>query len=510
MSVPAPSVSENGFPRPKYLKDLREYIEGLRALGEMVEVPLEVDWNLEMGAIIRRCYELGAPAPLFQRIKGSGPEFRAFGAPAGTSHQPGLYLCRVALSLGLPPTASGRDIVEALVAARKAPLIAPRIVTTGPCKENKISGKDLDLTRLPVPLPHFGDGGRYINTWGTVVARTPEGRWTNWAIARVMLLDRNRMAGIVHPLQHLGQIHGMWKKIGKPMPFAMFQGGPPFIPFVSSMPIPAGVNEADYMGGYFGEPVELVKCETVDLEVPATSEIVIEGYISDVETAMEGPMGEYAGYVPPGEGTLKPVYHATAMTYRNQAILPVVIAGEPVEEDHTAQGIPSAAELLFQMREAKIPVTMVWTTLESAQHWLVVTVPRDCRSQIRCTGETLCRRIGEHVFEKSKFGAVIPKILVMNDDIDATNLQEVVWAFATRCHPFKGEIHFNKEATSPLVAFLETAEKTTGITTKVVYNCLPPEDWGDRLPKRTAFQWNYPRELQEKIIANWRSYGFPA
>jgi pimeloyl-ACP methyl ester carboxylesterase len=169
----------------------------------------------------------------------------------------------------------------------------------------------------------------------------------------------------------------------------------------------------------------------------------------------------------------------------------------------------AAAELLYELREAGIPATMVWTTLESAQHWLVVTLPRDCRSKGGCTAENLCRRIGEHVFEKSKFGAVIPKILVMNDDIDATNTQEVVWAFATRCHPYTGEIHFNKEATSPLVAFLESAEKTTGKTTKVVYNCLPPEDWGDRIPKRTSFRWNYPKELREKVIRSWSAYGFP-
>ena len=85
------------------------------------------------------------------------------------------------------------------------------------------------------------------------------------------------------------------------------------------------------------------------------------------------------------------------------------------------------------VHEADIPATMAWTTLESAQHWLVVTVPRDCRTQAGCTAEALCRRIGEHVFEKSKFGAVIPKILVMNDDIDPTNIGEVVWAFATCC-----------------------------------------------------------------------------
>ena len=152
---------------------------------------------------------------------------------------------------------------------------------------------------------------------------------------------------------------------------------------------------------------------------------------------------------------------------------------------------------------------MVWTVLESAQHWLVVTVPRDCRSRGECTSEGLCRRIGEHVFERSKFGAVIPKILVINDDVDAANTREVVWAFATRCDPAKGEIHFNQEATSPLVAFLETSEKMAGKTTKVVYNCLPPDEWGERLPTRTGFRWNYPQQLQQKVISNWNAYGFP-
>lgn len=495
--------------KPVFFKDLREYLDALRTLGEVADVAAEVDWNLEMGAIIRRCYDLGAPAPLFSRITGIDSGFRALGAPAGTSRQSGLYLCRVALSLGLPPRATGQEIVEALVAARKNRPVPPRIVSTAPCKENIVLGAGVDLLRLPTPLLHAGDGGRYINTWGTLIVRTPDGSWTNWGIARVMLLDSRRMTGIVHPLQHLGQIHGQWKALGQPTPFAMIQGGPPFVPFVSGMPLPAGMSEADYMGGYFGEPVEVVPCETVPLEVPATAEIVVEGYISNTETAAEGPMGEYAGYLWPGEGTPKPVYHVTAMSYRNQAILPVVVAGEPVEEDHTGQGIPSAAELLAEFRDSGIPATMAWVTLESANHWLVVTVPRDWRARSRSTAGELCRRIGEHVFEKSKFGAVIPKVLVMNDDIDATNTREVVWAFATRCHPVTGEIHFNREATSPLVAFLESSEKMSGRTTKVVYNCLPPEEWGDRLPVRTAFARNYPPELQEKIVRNWRAYGFP-
>jgi UbiD family decarboxylase len=492
------------------LRDLGEYLDALRGLGELVEIEKEVDWNLEIGAIVRRCYETGAPAPLFRNIKGIERGFRVFGAPAGISHQPGLYMSRIALSLGLDPRASGREMVEALADATKSTPIPPRRVATGPCKENILLGDDVDLLRLPVPLIHTGDGGRYINTWGTVVAQTPDGKWTNWAIARVMLLDSKRMTGIVHPLQHLGKIHGMWKAIGKPMPFAMFQGGPPFIPFVSGMPLPANVSEADYMGGYFGEPVDVVRCETVDLEVPATSEIVIEGFLSDKETAMEGPMGEYAGYLWPGPGTPKPVYHVTAMTFRKDPILPIVAAGEPVEEDHTAQGLPSAAQLLAEIRDAGIPATMAWVPFESANHWLVVTVPRDWSSRLGYGPARLCREIGTLVFEKSKFGAVMPKILVMNDDVDASNTPEVVWAFATRCHPVSGEIHFDHESTSPLVAFLETSEKMAGRTAKVVYNCLPPEDWGGRLPIRCSFAHNYSRELQDKVIANWGTYGFPA
>jgi UbiD family decarboxylase len=274
-----------------YLKSLRDYLDALAAIGELVTVEREVDWNLEIGAIIRRCYETGAPAALFQRIKGIEPGFRVLGAPAGTSRQPGQYLARVAISLGLDPSAGGGEIVEALVAARDRAPIPPRRIATGPCKENVLLGDAADLMRLPTPLIHDGDGGRYINTWGTVVARTPDGAWTNWGVARVMLLDGRRMTGIVHPLQHLGMIHGMWKAIGKPMPFAIFQGGPPFAPFISSMPIAAHEDEVAFMGGYFGEPVEVVRCETVDLEVPATAQIVIEGYISDTETALEGPFG---------------------------------------------------------------------------------------------------------------------------------------------------------------------------------------------------------------------------
>ena len=177
----------------EHLKSLRDYINRLKAIGEVQEIDAEVDWDLEIGAIVRRSYELRAPAPLFNRIKGIEPGFRVLGAPAGISRQPGLSLCRIALSLGLPAGTAAREIVLALAEAHDRPPLPPRRLADGPCKENKLLGKDVDLFRLPAPLIHDGDGGRYLNTWGTIVVRTPDGRWTNWSISRMMVTGKNQI-----------------------------------------------------------------------------------------------------------------------------------------------------------------------------------------------------------------------------------------------------------------------------------------------------------------------------
>lgn len=190
-------------------------------------------------------------------------------------------------------------------------------------------------------------------------------------------------------------------------------------------------------------------------------------------------------------------------------ILPIVVAGEPVEEDHTVQGIPSAAETLALLREAGIPATMAWVTLEAANHWLVVTLPNTWKQQTGLERKALFQKIGDTFFQ-SKFGAVIPKIIVLNDDIDASNTKEVVWGFATRVRPVSGEYFFNHEATSPLVAFLTADEKFSFDTTKVVYDGLAPDEWGERLPKRTSFKHNYSKELQEHVLRHWETDGFPA
>lgn len=490
------------------MKSLREYIDTLKEIGEIQEIDKEVDWNLEIGAITRRSYDLKAPAPLFNNIKGIEKGFRVLGAPGGVSRQPGLYLSRVAISLGLDPHASGQEIIERLAQARHKTSIPPKKVQSGPCKENVVKGEQVDLLRLPAPLIHEGDGGRYLNTFGTIVAQTPDKKWTNWSIARIMILDKNRMAGIVAPTQHLGKIHAMWKALDKPMPFALALGVEPAIPFVSGMPIPEFVDESGFIGAYLGEPLEVVQCETVDLEVPATAEIVIEGTISHTETAPEGPMGEYAGYIWPGLSSNKPVYHVTAMTYRNEPILPIVVAGEPIEEDHTAWGLPAAAEVLYELRQHNLPVTMCYTPLETAVHWLVITMDKAWRQKTNLNADELIQEIGKIIF-KSHVGYGIPKVLLMEDDIDPTNTAEVVWAFATRCHPGTGEVHFPMESMVNLPVFLRTDEKKVFMSTKAIYNCLSQDSWtSDYRPRRTSFRKAWPKEIQERVLNNWHAYGY--
>jgi 4-hydroxy-3-polyprenylbenzoate decarboxylase len=503
MSAPA------GVANRPHLKSLREFLQALERIGELQPIDQEVDWNLEMGAIARRSMDLRAPAPLFNRIKGIEAGFRAFGAPGGLSAQPRYKYARVALALGLPADCQAWQIVAALAEARQRPLLPPRLVKAdgAPCKENVLVGDAIDLLRLPTPLIHGADGGRYIQTYGLNIVRTPDGSWTNWSINRMMQLDGRRIACLIPPNQHLGIIHRKWRESGKPTPIAVALGVEPGLPYVGGMPIPEGMDEAAFLGAHFGEPLELVPAETVDIAVPATAEIVIEGYISHTETAMEGPMDEYPGYVGEG-GSPKPVLNVSAITFRNDPILPFSTAGAPVDENHTGWGIPHAAEILYLLQTQPLPISGCWMVLESACHWLVIAAHPDWHERTRMSSHDFGQRIGEVVFA-SKAGFGIAKILLVEDDFDITDVEQVVWAFASRAHPSHGEIYFNQEAQNALPVFLDSNEKFTYKTTKVIYNALladrfPP----DRRPRRSDLENGWPAAVRDRVIANWSAYGY--
>ncbi len=335
------------------------------------------------------------------------------------------------------------------------------------------------------------------------MVRTPDQRWTNWSITRVMVTGRKTLAGGVIPTQHLGIIYSQWKALRQPMSFALAIGTEPAIPFISGMPLDKKIDEADFLGAYFGEPVDVVDCETVPLQVPDMSEIVIEGTMS----AHEGPMGEYSGYLMPGGGSTSPVFHVSALTYRNDPILPVVAAGEPIEENHTCWGLAVSAQLLWELRQRGFPVSMCFAPFESAVHWLVVTVNRS--SAGGQPPEKLAAELAQMMFH-SRAGRLIPKIILADDDVDASNLDEVIWAFATRGHPERGHLFFPDHGMLPLVAYLSGEERKAARGTKVIYNCLlPAEGLAEQSPRPSSFRYAWPSEIQQRVITSWARFGYP-
>lgn len=494
----------------RHLKDLRDYICELEAIGDVQRIDAEVDWDLEIGAVIRRSYDLCSPAPLFTNISGyQASGFRVLGAP-GSLSAAAHPLARVALSLGLPAAATGTEIVEFVAAARERAGIPPRLVAAegAPCKENVLRGHDVDLFRFPTPRIHANDGGRYIQTYGMNIVRTPDGSWTNWSINRMMLAGKNRLACLIPPPQHMGIIRAKWAALGQPMPIVTALGVEPGLPMVGGLPLPEGADESQFLGALLGEPIEVTTAETVDLPVPATAEIVIEGHILPEETAMEGPMNEFPGYNAT-EQSPKPVFLVSAITYRNGAILPAVASGPPVEEDHTVTGTMHAAELLYQLRRASLPVSSTWFSLESALHWLVVSVPRNWPESFGGHAGELATRVGEVVFS-GKAGFGVPKVLVVEDDIDITDVSEVVWAFATRAHPEHGEVHFpNRPGQVTGEVYLDEAEAHSYKVGKVVYNCLLADRFPEgRQPVKGDFHHGWPTEVQDRVLRRWPEYGY--
>jgi 4-hydroxy-3-polyprenylbenzoate decarboxylase len=337
-----------------------------------------------------------------------------------------------------------------------------------------------------------------------VVTRTPDRRWTSWAIARLMLLDERRASYLIAPFQHTGRVFEEWRKRGEDMPVAIALGVPPAALYSAGMPLPAEMDEGGWAGALAGAPIEVVRCESLDLEVPADSEIVLEGRVSLEEHALEGPFGDYAGYVSPPQPAPAAVYTVSAMTFRDDAIYPFSCSGAPPDETHTVWGVATAAEAVHLLRERGIPVATGWSPFASANGWLVVTVPDGWRA-FEPDAEQFCRIVGDVVFA-SKLRVAINTVIVCEDDIDPANLHELVWAIDSRRNgtvAFAGKLGFPfSPYTTPDIANFPNGWLSTG----EVWNLLPPE--GVTCPPRARYEDNYPEPLKERVLRHWREDGF--
>ncbi|KAM0328861.1 hypothetical protein ACHAQA_005277 [Verticillium albo-atrum] len=488
----------------------RSYVEALKTDGDLVEINEECDPNLEVGAIIRRVVENDERAPLFNNLRGQDKNglWRILGAPNSLRADPKQRFGRLARHLGLPPTSSMKNILDKMIAAKTATPLPPRVVESGPCKEFRLTPDQFDLTKLPAPLLHKDDGGKYIQTYGMHIVQSPDGKWTNWSIARAMVHDRNHLAGLVIEPQHIWQIHQLWKKEGKDMPWALAFGVPPAAIMASSMPLPDGLSEAEYIGSLVGSPLDVVKCETNGLFVPANAEIVFEGTCSITETAPEGPFGEMHGYVFPGDTHPWPKYTVDLISHRKDAILPVSNCGRLTDETHTMIGPLAAAEIGVLLKSRGLPIKEAFSPFESQVTWVALQVDTEKLRALETTPAEFCRQVGDIVFGH-KVGYTIHRLVLVGDDIDIYDFKDVIWAFSTRCRPGTDEYFFEDVPGFPLIPYMSHGSGSPTRGGKVVSDCLLPVEYTSGKNWVAAdFKNSFPEEVQKRVLDRWEPLGF--
>lgn len=481
-------------------RELRAYMDALEKEGELVRAEEEVDWKLELGAILRRIYEHGAPSTHFKNIKGHPKNYTIFGAPMGRG-KGGIWK-KLLIALEMATDTPYPKLLEDFMKRKNTP-IKPIQVKTGPCKENILKGDQVNLFSFPAPYLQEGDGGRYLGTWGSTITKDLEGGWVNWGMYRQMIHRRNRLGGLFLPTSHMGiMFYGKYVPRNRPMPFAIALGTEPAISIASAIPAPQGVNEAEVAGGLRREALHLVKCETNDLFVPASSEIVIEGVIMPKERWDEGPFGDYAGYraVP---RMPRPVYRVECITHRNDPILPVASSGTPIDEWDIINGLSFDAEMMENFRKRGWPVTGCFTPPWLSGNYVIVTtkIPyahfaHQITSAIRNTAA----------------GRFVPYVQVCDDDIDPTNFDMVIHALATKCHPRRGTQVIDETHGNPFMPFVNADERRISKSSAVTLDCTWPTDWDPAIavPPRASFDQIYPKEVQAKVLKNWtKVYGFP-
>jgi 4-hydroxy-3-polyprenylbenzoate decarboxylase len=325
--------------------DLREWIALLEREGELVRIAAEVDPHLEMTEIVDRTVKAGGPALLFENPKGArhpllinqfGTERRmclAFGVER---------LDDVAAQLGeileLQPPEGLAAKVRGLKTLKSIADSRPKVVKRGASQEIVLRGADLDLGHLPVQTAWPGDAGPFI-TLPAVITRDPRTGQRNVGMYRMQVLGP-RSTAMHWQLHKDGRADYLFTE-GR-MEVAVALGLDPISAYSASAPLPKHIDEFMVAGFLRGEPLELVKGVTVDLEVPAAAEIVLEGYIDKGELTDEGPFGDHTGFYTPAEQF--PVFNLTAITMRKDAIYPSIVVGKPPQED---EWLGKATERIF-------------------------------------------------------------------------------------------------------------------------------------------------------------------
>ncbi|MBI2934492.1 MAG: UbiD family decarboxylase [Chloroflexi bacterium] len=460
-------------------QDLREFLARMEQEGEVSHINVEVDLQYEVGAICSRNYDLGGldKSKVLVFDKPKGYDIPLVVNVIGTRK-------RYAMAIDTTPD----KFTDEWIKRTKNPL-KPVIVEHGPCKENIHLGDDVDLYELPIPTWNDKDGGPYI-TLPHHISRDPETGKGNMGIYRSQVHDKKTLGIWAEPFRH---INIQWRKAlskGKNFPVAIAIGVEPTITICANANCPFGVDELEVAGGLRGQPVEMVKCETVPLEAPASAEWVLEGEVRPNERRLEGPFGEGGGYY--GEQAELEYVNITAITHRNN----------PVHQAAYLRRPPSEV----------LSLKICWEA-EAARQFPLPGLLKLNFPEGGCTGAIAIASIKKQFDGQGKMagmgllgtqaGRVVKVAIIVDEDIDPFNLTDVLWAISTRFQPDR-DLEIIRDVSSwaldPSIP-LESRMKATHLTSKMIIDATRP------IKEPFAEVISPHKDMIAKVTREWSKYG---
>lgn len=403
-------------------RDLREYLQVLEEHHDLLRVKKPVDLHLEVGKILAKIYNERGPAVIFEKPISS--DIPLLGA---------LYANREKTLLAFE--SDEEHILGKILAGMKKP-VPPVLRETGECQENAIV-ENIDLSRFPIPFYTPKDGGKYL-TAGITVSKDPETGVPDIGHYRYQVIGHDRLSFLAQPFHRFGKNLAKAKKSGKSLEAALVFGTDPVLAYACQFQVPDHTNDWFLAGGLRGEPVELVKCKTIDLHVPATAEVVFELKVNYQEEFMEGPMGEYTGYYTPASP--KPTARVMAITHRDNPLFLGLLAGKPVNEVHILKQIPFEVSFYdFMSRQFPSVKRVAIPPCGGVSFYVVIAIEQ------RYAGEA------KQVLLAALSNNIRPKwVVVVDDDINVQDLNDVNWALSFHVRPKEDIIIIDNVPAGPL------------------------------------------------------------
>lgn len=488
-------------------KDLRDFIDSLEKRGELKRITAPVDPKLEMTEISDRVLRAGGPALLFENPKG-------FSTPVLTN----LFGTeqRVALSIGQggmgqESTEKLREVGELLAYLRqpdppknlkdawdKAPIfkqvlnMGPKTVTNAPCQFHVKQGDNVDLYQLPIQTCWPGDAGPLI-TWPLVITKGPGKERQNLGIYRMQQIGKNKL--IVRWLAHRGgalDFKDFKQKFpGQPYPISVALGADPATTLGAVTPVPDNLSEYAFAGLLRGRKTELVKSVSNDLQVPASAEIILEGYIDPNETAEEGPFGDHTGYY--NEVDRFPVMTVTHITSREAPIYHSTYTGRPPDEP-AILGV-ALNEVFVPILKKQFPeIVDFYLPPEGCSYRMaIVTIKKQYAGHAKRVMLGVWSFLRQFMYTKF--------VIVTDDDVNARDWKDVIWAMTTRMDP-RRDCTFIDD--SP-IDYLDFASPVSGLGSKIGMDAT------NKWPGETNREWGEPitmnQDIKQRVDELWHELG---